>query len=200
MATYTLVAGKTWATGESVTAAKQNTSQTAATIVIAENTIGPASATTNNLVTFNGDQSTGSLIKDSGAIITTTDVSASSTDAQIPTGEAVFDGMVTYVGDTITATGDSASIVVGGTRMKWLTGTGTATEDTQSFTSITGFSSIYSVMVTTDISTASVASQATPHWQLIEITSSTEVKVFHQLSGAPNQVTRPRILVIGAAS
>ena len=101
MGSYGLTTGKTWATGESVTAAKLNTQVDGATTTIANNVIGPATSTNQGVAIFNGDD--GELLADPAVLISTANVSSSSTDAQIPTGEAVYDGMVTYVAAQITA-------------------------------------------------------------------------------------------------
>ena len=97
MTAYNLSPGKSWVTGESVTATKMNTALTGSTTTITNNLIGQASSTTDNIPQWS--DTTGALLKD-GKIFTT-DVDSGSLDTEVPSAKACYDGAVTIVNSTI---------------------------------------------------------------------------------------------------
>jgi len=115
MTTYNLTAGKTWAAGESITTAKLNQSQTASSTSITNNLIGIASNTADYIPQWNG--TSGALLKDGKEVVTA--ISGSSTDAQVPTAEAVEERIVTattypgismYTAETVSCSSDTATL------------------------------------------------------------------------------------------
>jgi len=166
MGTYNVTNNKTWATGESVTDAKLNTVDE---VTIASNVTGPASSTASAIALYSNTG--GEIIKDSAKTITPTNVSSGSTDATVPTSEAVFGGMVTYVATQAVST--SNSIQVGTKRMQWLTSGLRTTEGLYPTLVPTGFSSVDSCQVTTRSPNADFASGA--EVQLKSFTTSTVV-------------------------
>jgi len=91
MTAYNLSPGKSWVTGESVTATKMNTALTGSTTTITNNLIGQASSTTDNIPQWS--DTTGALLKD-GKIFTT-DVDSGSLDTEVPSAKACYDGITT---------------------------------------------------------------------------------------------------------
>jgi len=190
MTTYNLAAGKTWVTGESVTAPKLNTSQTGSSITITDNLIGASSSTDNNIPQWDG--TTGALLKD-GKIFTT-DVDSGSLDTEVPSAKACYDALPT-------ATSASDAINIGTKRMQWKTGTNVTTptsgnNETQTIT-ISGFSSIDQVMVST--LNASGTATATS-WFQVRTWTTTSVEVYCITTSSNAATMTPHILAIGTAS
>lgn len=185
MTAYNLSAGRTWVTGESVTATKLNTAMTGSTITITNNLIGAASSTNENIPQWDG--TTGALLKD-GKIFTT-DVDSGSLDTEVPSAKACYDALPT-------ATGSGTEIVTGGIKQKWFrSSTYTSASPGEKTITLSGFSGTPHHVQLTVAQGSSVAMAVTVGF--ISVTS-TELKVYVR-GGGGGWTISVDALVIGPA-
>jgi len=176
----TLQAGKTWVTGESVTAAKLNTSQTGAQTLV--NDIDTGSSVSSGGSDIFKQKATNDL--EFKGIVGGTNITLSESATDIT------------INNDLTAASGSNYIDVGSKRQAWFTGTSATTETSQviSFGGI--FSSVDTVLVSTDYPNCNSSSNS--WFQLCSFTSASAT-VFSQSDGSLGAGTpiTPRILVIG---
>jgi hypothetical protein len=194
MTAYNLSPGRTWVTGESVTATKMNTAMTGSTITITNNLIGQASSTTNYIPQWS--DGSGALLKE-GKELVTAPVDGSSTDDQIPTAQSVHE-TIDALGVTGTNSGSTGAVTLGGIKIYWATGDPTNTQGEETITIAGGvFSGTpYTVLVSTNNTTGTA--QADSFFQVKSFTS-TLVTLYNQQPNTNTVNVTPTVLVIGPA-
>lgn len=189
MATATsLTAGKTWVTGESVTASKMNTAMTGSTTLVNDVDTG-SSVSSGGSDVFKQKASNDLEFK---GIKGGTNISVSSDTTDIT------------INNDLTASSTSTDMTVGTKQMQWATGPSRTNPAAGSVLdtaiTISGFSGTPDTcMVTTENVSGGSGHQHTAMYQLKSMTSTT-VTVRLQVMSTFTGVIQPRILVIGTAS